>query len=87
MADTAKLIGECPHCGNEIEVNQVWGRGGVNDGGYVLECEECRKPFDFPVGRDIGMSNVVKGARVLETYDEAVVGSKKAALKRHGIRK
>jgi hypothetical protein len=87
MPDSATVVGECPDCRNEVEVTQVWEPGGVNDyGGFILECAKCRQRFPFHVGRDIDMSSVAKGARVLDKYDDGIVGDREEALKRHGIK-
>ena len=87
MPDSATVIGECPHCGNEVEISQVWEPGGVNGfGGFILECAKCRQRFAFHVGRDIDMSSVADGARTVDTYDDGIEGSREEALKRHGIK-
>jgi len=85
MTDTATVIGTCPHCGNTIEIDKIWEPGGVNDyGGYALQCLKCRRPFHLHLGRDIQMSRVRSGAKVLDTYDDER-GHKDEVLKRHGI--
>lgn len=83
----ATLVGECPHCGNKIVVEQNWEPGGMNDyGGYALECGKCHKALDFCLGRDIQMSRVLRGAKILGTYDDGMKGDKEAVLKRYGIK-
>ena len=86
MTEYASMTGACPHCGNPVEVEQAWESGGMNDyGGFILECLKCSKPFDFHIGRDIGMSRVTKGAKRLRSYDDEVDGSRERALQQFGI--
>ena len=86
MADeSATVLGQCPSCGQEVEIDNRWTAGGVNDyGGYVLECSKCSTKYEFHLGRDINDSRVVSGAKVLGTYDDEV-GDKAAVLKRYGL--
>ena len=87
MLDGTMIVGECPHCRNEVEVTQVWEPdGALVYGGFILECSECRQRFRFHVGRDIDMSSVARGAKVVDTYDDGILGSREEALKRHGIK-
>src|ERR1700758_3528789 len=86
MAETAHVLGQCPHCSNGIVIEQNWTPGGVNDyGGWVLKCDECGKSFHEHLGRDIQMSRVVSGAVVLATYDDEVEGNREDTLKRFGV--
>lgn len=87
MLDSATIVGECPHCRNEVEVTQVWEPDSASAfGGFILECAKCRQSFPFHVGRDIDISTVAKGARVLDKYDDGIFGNREEALKRHGIK-
>ncbi len=86
MTDSATILAKCPHCGNAIKVWRVWGPDGVNEtGGFALECDQCQRHFQLEVGRDIQISRVVKGARVLDTFDDNLAGDKEKVLERHGI--
>ena len=72
-------------CGNEILIDKIWERGGVNDkGGYVLKCNRCESVFAFRLGKDINSSRVRNGAKLLATYDDEI-GDEAAVLKKFGI--
>jgi hypothetical protein len=80
------IVSNCEKCSNPIEINNCWTPGGVNDyGGFILQCSECCHVFDIYIGRDIMMSSVKKGAKVLDTYDRDIDGDKYNALSKHGL--
>jgi hypothetical protein len=82
---TAEVTTNCAKCENSIEIEKNWTAGGMNDyGGYVLRCLECDHVFEFPLGRDIMDSRVVKGAEILDTYDREL-DNKADILKKHGL--
>lgn len=65
--EKARLITNCPKCGNEILIDKVWYPGGCNDyGSFEVECLECHKVFDIFIGRDIDASSVISGAKELK---------------------
>lgn len=81
----AHVTTNCPECTAPIEISQNWTAGGMNDyGGWVLKCNACSNAFPFHLGRDIYDSSVIKGATVLDTYNDEV-GDKEMVLARHGI--
>jgi hypothetical protein len=86
MSEAATITTQCPYCENQIEIQQNWTPGGVNDyGGWVLQCAKCAKPLHVHVGRDIQMSRVTSGAVILADYDDEVEGSKERVLDRFGL--
>lgn len=87
MADeSATLYCSCPKCGQRVVISQRWTAGGLNDyGGYVLQCDKCGEIFAQHLGRDIQDSEVVSGAKVLDTYDDEI-GDEAEVMKRHGLK-
>ena len=83
--ESATQYGKCPHCGQEVVIDQRWTAGGVNDyGGYVLQCDGCAKTYRYHLGRDIADSRVMSGAKIVDTYDREV-GNEAEVMKRHGL--
>lgn len=69
----------------EVVIERNWTKGGVNDsGGYVLQCEKCSNKFAFHLGKDIYDSRVLRGATVVDTYDDGLE-NKDEVLARHGL--
>lgn len=86
--ESETLIASCgtQKCGQTVEISKHWTPGGVNDyGGYVLKCKGCGAVFSVHVGRDIHDSRVVRGAELLDTYDDEL-GNRAEILAKHGIR-
>ena len=76
----------CNQCNNEIQINQRWTAGGINDrGGFVLQCSACNHIFEFHLGRDINDSGVKSGAKILARYDDGIEGDKIKVLKQFGL--
>lgn len=83
--ETSEVRLNCPGCNNEVEILRSWIPGGVNDsGGYVLECDRCNDKFAFHLGKDVHDSHVVRGAKILDTYDDGV-GNKDEVLGKYGL--
>lgn len=61
------IFTECPMCSNAININKVWYPGGANDYGvFILECTKCKYIFEVNVGRDVDVSSVQSGAKLIE---------------------
>jgi hypothetical protein len=85
--ETAQVHARCPNsaCNHVIAIEQIWAADGANDyGGYILECRSCHTVFDLYLGQDIYASRVLDGAKVLDTYDDAV-GNKTRIFARYGL--
>ncbi len=83
--DSATLITKCPKCNNDIEIDQRWTPGGLNDyGGYILQCLKCNHIFSLHIGRDIIDSCVISGAKQIDQYNDEH-SNKEEILKKYGI--
>ena len=64
QTDRATILCNCPKCGNQVVIDQIWYPGGTNDyGSFDLECLKCKHTFNVDVGRDVDASGVRSGAR------------------------
>ena len=86
MTDRHETISlKCPECPTAIEISKNWTAGGINDyGGWVLQCNSCSARFPYHLGRDVRDSWVLKGATVIDQYDDEL-GDKQAVLSKHGL--
>lgn len=86
MAEKSEeMVAQCPSCEQEIFIIQRWKTvGACAYGGYVLECDKCGARYTFHLGRDIKESRVLRGAKVLDSYDEDL-NNKAEVLGRYGL--
>ena len=86
MYDSAFLCVNCPTCKNEIKINNVWTPGGVNDyGGWVVECNNCSTKSHVRIGRDVRVSEMISGAKLIDQYDDEL-GNKEEILSKYGLK-
>ena len=67
-------IAICPNkkCATPIKISEGRYMGGINDkGGFVIECEKCKKIFPFNVQNPYDLARVVENGKELDKwYDE-----------------
>lgn len=80
------ILTKCPTCNNAIEIDQHWTPNEVNySGGFILECTKCNHFFSLPIEGNINNSQVIKGAEVVNQYDNNKVGNKDEILEKYGL--
>ena len=66
VTEESYIVAKCPKCGACVRIKRVWYPNGHNEtGSFELECDSCRTHFDTFVGKDIGASFVIAGAKIL----------------------
>lgn len=71
MVDSSISSIDCPHCKNKIMIENRWYPGGVNDyGSFELKCLNCENIFTTYVGRDVDLSFVKSGAKIVKKLYE-----------------
>lgn len=76
---TRTLSVQCtnPGCDGELQIQQNWDEGGVNDaGGMIIECRICAQPNDVYIGIDIYDSRLLSGGKILGAYDSEIDGDR-----------
>jgi hypothetical protein len=79
------MLAKCPGCGARIDISVGRWPGGVNDyGGFVLQCQSCKKKLFTNIQNPDDASSVTGGATVLETWDDEM-GEKAVVLAAHNL--
>lgn len=82
------VLVKCPNTGCQANIQLSIGKvpAGVNDrGGWILECENCKTKFPYPVKNPDDYSSVDFGARILNSWDDEIAGNKEEKLKEYGL--
>ncbi len=85
MADSSRIIIECPSCAADIVIDRgASGENAKGPGGVVLKCAHCDHVFHFHLDGDVSGARATGGAELLEIYYDGR-GNKADVLKRHGL--